>query len=48
MPTGSPISTASPIMMRLPTMALATPPPTSPTGFGRWRKKSTLMAETPW
>ena len=35
-------------MITLPTMALATPPPGSPTGFGRWRKKSTLIADAPW
>src|SRR4029453_10144236 len=43
----SPPHTAIPIMMRLPTMALATPPPGSPTGLGRCVKKSRLSAEDP-
>ncbi len=41
-PTGSPISAASSSSFKLPTMALAMPPPVSPTGFGSLVKKSQL------
>src|SRR5262245_39417192 len=33
--------------MSVPTMALAMPPPVSPTGLGMWRKKSRLSPENP-
>ena len=29
-------------------MALAIPPPASPTGLGRWVKKSRFTADAPW
>ena len=47
MPVGMAKSAPSPTMISVPTMALAMPPPVSPTGFGIWVKKSTLSARTP-
>src|SRR6516225_4349420 len=38
-PIGIPISDAIPTICRLPTMALAIPPPTSPVALGSWVKK---------
>src|SRR5579859_4063159 len=38
-PTGTPMSDANANRVNVPTMALAIPPPTSPTGLGNWVKK---------
>ena len=38
---------ASPLMRRLPTMALEMPPPGIPSGVGVWVKKATDSAPTP-
>src|SRR5574337_111764 len=47
-PRGSPRQDARPTRLKVPTMALAMPPPRSPTGLGNWVKKSRLTAEAPW
>ena len=47
MPIGSPIAAAMPMRISVPTIALAIPPPGSPTGFGISVKKSSEMALAP-
>ena len=47
-PTGTPNSAACPSKMNVPTMALAMPPPASPTGLGNWVKNAQLMELKPW
>ena len=47
-PTGMPMSEASPRSSSVPTMALAMPPPASPTGFGSWVKKSQFTDPAPF
>src|SRR3569832_2576590 len=44
-PTGMPSSPARPTTFAEPTMALAMPPPLSPTGFGRFVRKERLRDE---
>ena len=46
-PTGRPINAAMPTISRLPTMALANPPPSSPAGSGSLVKKLQLSEEAP-
>ena len=48
MPIGTANSDPSPVKISVPTMALAMPPPVSPTGFGIFVKKSRLSDEMPW
>ena len=48
MPTGIASSEPSPVRISVPTMALAMPPPGSPTGSGMCVKKSRLSAWMPW
>src|SRR5437660_12246959 len=43
-PTGIPMSDASPSNWNVPAMALAMPPPASPTGLGSFVKKSPFTA----
>ena len=47
MPMGIANSEPSPVTISVPTMALAIPPPDSPTGFGIFVKKSQFSAWTP-
>ena len=47
MPTGIPIRLPTPSRIAEPAMALAMPPPDSPTGFGTWVKKSQLNELAP-
>ena len=44
---GVPTSAAHTSSLMLPTMALAMPPPISPTGAGRWVKKLSDSDEAP-
>ena len=46
-PNGTPITLAMPRMNIDPTMALAMPPPASPTGFGVCVRKAQLIDPTP-
>src|SRR5215510_13954995 len=48
MPIGTAIAAANPVRISVPTIALAIPPPGSPTGRGLLVKKSTLSDWTPW
>src|SRR5579875_559294 len=47
-PTGTPKTIASSSSFALPTIALAMPPPVSPTGAGSLVKKSQLRLRAPW
>ena len=44
---GTPSAAACPSKINVPTMALAMPPPGSPTGFGNWVKKAQFMELKP-
>ena len=46
-PMGTPSTAACPSKMNVPTMALAMPPPVSPTGFGNWVKKARFIELKP-
>ena len=46
-PMGTPSTAACPSKMNVPTMALAMPPPVSPTGFGNWVKKAQFIELKP-
>jgi hypothetical protein len=46
-PIGTANREASPMRMRVPTMALPMPPPASPTGFGNCVKKAKFSAPIP-
>ena len=46
-PIGTPIAAATASNTRVPTMALAIPPPTSPVGLGSWVKKFQSSEEAP-
>ncbi len=46
-PTGTANAEATPMRISVPTIALAIPPPVSPTGFGIFVKKSQLSDENP-
>src|SRR5207245_3758679 len=47
-PTGTAGAAARPSRISVPTIALAIPPPGSPTGFGIWVKKAGRRAGSPW
>ncbi len=47
MPIGTAINDPRPVRISVPTIALAMPPPGSPTGFGMCRKKSRFSDWTP-
>ena len=46
-PMGTPNTAACPSKINVPTMALAMPPPVSPTGFGNWVKKARFIELKP-
>jgi hypothetical protein len=45
---GTPMAVARASSLRVPMMALRTPPPDSPTGAGSWVKKLQLRAWAPF
>ncbi len=46
-PTGTPTTAACASRTNVPTMALAMPPPASPTGLGTWVKNARLIELNP-